>query len=651
MLLLLFDYLPFGSSSTLNMSEKSILKQGKSEVFDLIKGLADIGVWVYHVEKDLLEWDKHMFEIFGVDPETFAGKFEDWRKMVHPDDVNNAEEAFMASVRSKGTFTHTFRVVGPKGEVKHIKANAKEIATDDPRETIIVGANQDITNLVEMKRDQEELMETLRDSQVTAKIGSWQYYPETQESKIDEVTRQIYGVGLNEPFEAAEGIQYYKEGWSRQTIIAAFEALLADQKPYDLELQMINAQGQELWVRTIGKAQADENGNTIKTYGVFQDITSQKRREHELEETTRLFQGAFNYSAIGMALIDRDDQLMRVNRKMCEYFGYTEEEMVGRPFLELVHAKDLTSSQAYLKEALDGKRDYFFIDQRFVRKDGSTFWVYLSEALIRDASGEPLYFVAQLEDIQERKVYEKKLEVANKEMHTLTEHLTLQNRSLSDYAHIASHNLRAPLANLILLKDLYTAKPDEAFRASVFSKMSKSIDQLNQTLDDLVNALVIKSNSGLDKEECSLSERLENARKQLNDLLDDADAEIATEFEFDQLYGQPVYIESIFMNLLSNALKYRQPDRQLKIVVKSFYQDDQAIIAIKDNGQGIDLKRYGDQVFGLYKTFHRNSDARGVGLYLVKMQTEALGGSVEVQSEVGQGSTFSLHFNKSLVDG
>lgn len=109
----------------------------------------------------------------------------------------------------------------------------------------------------------------------------------------------------------------------------------------------------------------------------------------------------------------------------------------------------------------------------------------------------------------------------------------------------------------------------------------------------------------------------------------------------------PAYLESILLNIVTNAIKYSDTKKVSKIIFTSDINDDYVVLNIKDNGLGIDLNKYKDSIFGLYKTFHKNNDARGVGLYLTKNQIENMGGKIEVESTLHVGSTFKIYFKKS----
>ena len=614
--------------------------------FSLIGNLVDLGLWQYNVEQDHLDWDEVMFRVYDVDPDTFQYKFSDWRNTVHPDDVEGAEASFKESVRTNGQFVYTFRIIDRAGEIRWIKANAQLSEINSKGERIITGVNQNITQFIMIKEEQESLTETLRDSQETARIGSWQYFPKTNVSVMDAITKRIYGYPPERHIPAEEGIKYYKEGWSRETIIKAFADLIDKQEPYDLELPMINAKGEEVWVRTIGKAKTNEQGETVKTSGVFQDITEQKKREEELLLSERRFKGAFDHSAIGMALVGLSGQWLRVNRQIISYLGYSEEELLQKKFQDITHRDDLASDLDLLEECVQGKRDTYRIDKRYLRKDGKVVWALLSVAIVRDSNNKPLYFISQIEDITERKNYENKLENANDKLRKLTNKLIDQNRSLSDFAHIASHNLRAPVANLLQLNELYQTAEDQNYRDEIFGMVSQSTEELKKTLDQLVEALVIKNKGGLGMEEVRLRPVVTTVLKKLLPLIDSTGTEVVLELKLKKLLVHPLYLESILMNLISNAIKYKHPDRKAEIVVKSWSTKEGDYLSVQDNGSGIDLKRHGRKIFGLNKTFHKNSDANGVGLFMVKSQVDAMGANITVDSEPWEGTNFTVHFKR-----
>ena len=281
---------------------------------------------------------------------------------------------------------------------------------------------------------------------------------------------------------------------------------------------------------------------------------------------------------------------------------------------------------------------------QLINKLGEELWVRTIGKVKLDSRGEVLKAYGVFQDITAQKEKEIALEEANENLHRLTSKLTEQNRSLNDFAHISSHNLRAPVANLMMLNDLYAESKDQKFKEEIFEMVLTSTNDLKNTLDHLLESLVIQSKSGLDKINCNLPKVLRSVLTNLSEIIKHTDAEVEREWGFDQIHAQPIYLDSILLNLIGNAIKYKDPNRQPIIKVRSFMVNDSPHVTVQDNGLGIDLKRHGSKVFGLHKTFHKNSDAKGVGLYMVKAQMEAMGGSVSLESTPGEGSIFTLVF-------
>src|SRR5690606_21821041 len=162
----------------------------------------------------------------------------------------------------------------------------------------------------------------------------------------------------------------------------------------------------------------------------------------------RQFKGAFQYSSIGMALVSLEGRWLKVNKKVCNLLGYSPDELLKLTFQDLTHPDDLDLDLGFLREVLNGRQDHYEIEKRYFHKNGEIIWVQLNVSIITDNEGKPLHFVSQIQDITKRKQSEANL-IA------LTEKLTARNKKLGDFAHITSHNLRAPVSNLTTLVNMY----------------------------------------------------------------------------------------------------------------------------------------------------------------------------------------------------
>jgi signal transduction histidine kinase len=238
---------------------------------------------------------------------------------------------------------------------------------------------------------------------------------------------------------------------------------------------------------------------------------------------------------------------------------------------------------------------------------------------------------------------EHSVQETSDELFKTNEALVKRNNDLMQFSYTLSHNLRGPVARLLGLTNL-------AKRTSIHDDIneliSKSAQDLDEVLRDLGQILDMGTEIYAVKENVSLPHEWSRAVRLLEDKISD---ETIIEVNFDQpttIWGVKAMVQSVFYNLLSNALKYKSPERRLHIQVKSLRKSNALIIEFSDNGIGIDLDSYGKDIFKLYKRFHESTHGKGVGLYLVKMQVESMNGNITVQSKVNIGTTFRMNFFK-----
>jgi signal transduction histidine kinase len=205
--------------------------------------------------------------------------------------------------------------------------------------------------------------------------------------------------------------------------------------------------------------------------------------------------------------------------------------------------------------------------------------------------------------------------------------------------------LRSHAANIQSIVTLYdTAESDD--ERNEFVTMLKTVSRsLNETMVHLHDLVNIQSNVTLTSEPLNLRYYAEMALRTLSDQIEGKNASIANNIpENVTVKYNAAYLESVLHNLFSNALRYSHPGRKPLITADWEQEDGKNILKVTDNGVGIDMARFGDKLFGMYKTFHGNPEARGIGLFMTKNQIEAMGGTIEVESRVGEGTTFKVSF-------
>lgn len=220
-----------------------------------------------------------------------------------------------------------------------------------------------------------------------------------------------------------------------------------------------------------------------------------------------------------------------------------------------------------------------------------------------------------------------------------------QNKRLFNFAQIVSHNLGSHASNLHLTLDLLNAETSPTEIDHLKDNLKKISESLNQTISHLNDIVVIQTETANIKKKVSFEKVFQSTLSTLKAEIEQEKVEIEADFNKNpDIEYIPAYLESILLNLISNAIKYRNPKKQLKIAVSSFMDKGKPVLEVKDNGLGMDLNRYGDKLFGMYKTFHDNPKARGIGLFITKSQVEAMGGKITAESVLGEGSTFKINF-------
>lgn len=223
-----------------------------------------------------------------------------------------------------------------------------------------------------------------------------------------------------------------------------------------------------------------------------------------------------------------------------------------------------------------------------------------------------------------------------------------QNERLNSFADIITHNLRSHTGNLTTLTEFLAEDCENIDSTESYILLKKALSNLNDTVSHLTEVIKIKPAEKSEIKPLNLRKYVRKASYNISAVAINANCEITNDVQ-KKLFvnGVPAYLDSIILNFLTNAIKYRDKNRDPKIHLTSEIQNNYVILNVKDNGLGIDLHKYGDKLFQMYKTFHHNDDAIGVGLFITKNQIESMGGKVFVKSEVGVGSEFSIYLPKS----
>ncbi|MBU2914282.1 MULTISPECIES: PAS domain-containing sensor histidine kinase [Reichenbachiella] len=416
----------------------------------------------------------------------------------------------------------------------------------------------------------------------------------------------------------------------------------------DVALQFIKKNGDIMEVMFSATTIRDEHGRFVKNIMSLNDVTLLRQVERDLrlseerviEEANR-FQLLFDNSPVGI-IIHSNGVIKHVNTETVRLArGNSIYDFVGKQAMSFVHPESKEIAQARVDKIYKTKKAHRN-EQKFLCVDGSVIEVEAMGTLI-DYQGEESVQIA-FYDISDRKEAERHILVRDQELEVLNENLARQNNQLEEFAHIASHNLRAPITNMLSLIKIREADPSEATQAFVWENVGKTVRNLDETIIELND--VVKTSWELDKQRKILhfEEVLEKILNSIVDQIAKADAEFVVNFDMPSIFYPKIYLESILQNLVTNAIKYRRSNEKALIKLRSWEQNGRGYLSIEDNGLGIDLEKHGDKLFGLRKTFHAHQDARGVGLFITRAQIESLGGLISVESKEGKGTKFIVDF-------
>lgn len=384
-----------------------------------------------------------------------------------------------------------------------------------------------------------------------------------------------------------------------------------------------------------------ENGKIVGVTGIVQDVTGLVEEENALRESSLLHNQIQKMAHLGYWTWDVHINKVIWSDELFKIYGLDKDRFKAtfEGYLDLLHPDDRETTKQVVLNALQTGEDAIF-EERIVRPNGELRYLKSWAAVTRDVEGVPIKMFGACLDITEGKV-------VRKELQRLVDELTKTNNDLQQFSYITSHNLRGPVTNLISMTELIDLETiSDARNLSLIKGIQASSSQLNETLNDLINILIIKSSPNLPMEEIDLASVCERVLKSIACKIEAARAQFQIDFEgAPTLRFNVAYLESILLNLCSNALKYASPHRDPVVLIKSARQNKQTILTFTDNGIGMNMNKVRDRIFGLHQRFHNHPDSKGIGLYLIHAQLSTLGGSISVDSQEDIGTTFTLVFN------
>ena len=477
-------------------------------------------------------------------------------------------------------------------------------------------------------------------SERTAHTGSWSVNFLTRKAVWSTETKRIYG----HP-EDKEDFSY--ADWATAIHPDDMEHIKAQdaeaEKTYSMSAKfhrIIRPDGEVRHVQSISYFKLNEDGVPVGMYGIVHDVTEQKIAEQALVMSEKNLRKMMDVIPLSVYLKDLDGNFTYANQNFCDIVGTPMDQLVTMNW-DAIRAPGADFTNILQEEQnmiADGKEriitDFTFTDYR-----GNERTVDIIKSPFYTASENSLHILCVIHDV----TLEKK---ADFERSMILDEVTRRNKNLEQFSYIISHNLRAPVANILGIASAYNIPGLSVADVQMLNEgMMASATKLDNIIRDLNNILQsrdIKQN----KEHIGLQALVNEVMASVRQM---ATSGITIKENFadaPDLFTVKSYLYSIFTNLITNSIKYGKTGERVDIEITSRQNKNGTEIIFTDHGIGIDLHKYGSKVFGLYNRFHTSAEGSGVGLFLVKTQVEALGGKIDIESEVNAGTTFYIQFNK-----
>ncbi len=346
----------------------------------------------------------------------------------------------------------------------------------------------------------------------------------------------------------------------------------------------------------------------------------------------------FELSADLFCVAGYDGYFKLVNPAMQQLLGYTAEEFYSHPIDTFVYETDREITAQY-RNTLKKNIPLQHYENRYQAKNGEIYW--FSWTSIPNQEQQLIYAIA-------KNITHKKQAEADR--NALLTRLTTNNQQLKQLSYTTSHDLRSPVNNLLSVIELLDMeKVNDPDILSIIQLLKQATFSLRDSLNAYIDELHKHDSMHISLEELRLDDVYQNVASNLRSLLENTRTTILTDFNaVSSLHFNKAYLESIFLNMITNSIKYARPDLNPEIHIVSEMSNGQAKLHFFDNGQGFDMEEVKDRIFGLNQTFHNHSDSKGIGLYLVYSHITSLGGHITVDSKPNQGARFTLTFAQRL---
>lgn len=568
---------------------------------------------------------------------------EDIFELVHPDDVVFVRDLIYDNLEQRSSsFRYEYRILKPDGVYIWREDSVSVIyKTQEDEYSKYIIISRDIS---ERKKIEEELNQKQQQLQMITENSS-DGFVVLENRKITFISpsyckflgydeREALGTTAE---QILENIHPDDQPRIRKAIAVNLQERVTS---FKFEFRFKDKLGKYHWREDSTNVLYNDQGLVLKYIIISRDIGERKQIEKQLIESEQQLRLITENSSDGVAVIE-GGQISYVSPSFAKLLGYTSDfykTFSLQDIFDSIHPEDADRVITTIYNALDKKEAEIKYEHRFKGFDGTYHWREDSANVIYNDDGSYSKYIIITRDISARKEAEKE----KNRLYKITEK---QNEKLINFTHIVSHDIRSHTSNLTMILDLFEETEDKEEQQQYFDMLKQSTNKLSDTIFYLNETVAVQSGIKTENVPLLLRKEIEKTIIGINAIIKTNKAQIHILVAEDiEIMGTQSYLESIIFNLLTNAIKYKSPLRTPEITIKAERIADEVKLSFVDNGIGIDLEKNKDKIFGMYKTFAGNSDAVGLGLFMVKNHIESMGGRIEVESVLHEGTTFNLYF-------
>ncbi|MFV8322948.1 PAS domain S-box protein [Flavobacterium sp. LS2R12] len=594
---------------------------------------AKIGIWKMNVQTNAVYWDavtKYILEV----PEDFEPVNRNGISFYTEGENRDRIKALIERAVNEGiSFDDKFQIITAKNNIKYIECICQvEVIDGNPMN--LLGTFQDITN--EQNLINELQLNVEKFSSIFSSANDAIFIIDTSNGIISDCnsrSSELTGYN-NSELKGLHNSKLFPD--ELRTELRLFLKYNLTRNEYTVNETRIKTKCGETIPVEIASGKKFQVDNITYLVCFIRDISERKNVEAKLN----LLSLAASETTDTIVIANEKGEAVWANQAYLDLTGLNMEEVIGqKPGYSSKGPETDSNATLVMRKAIKNKESIKITILNY-NKNKEKYWFELNITTVFDSNNNFINFIGVGRNVTQR--IEKEFELKR-----LLDVTSSQNNKLYNFTHIVSHNIRSHTSNLSMVVDVIENTDDIDEKLSYFDLFKEGTEKLSESIEYLNEIITIQQKTNIEKTKIQLKNEIEKTKKALSLAIKDSQISITHTIPEDLIVTAiPAYLDSILLNLFTNAIKYKSPDRKATLEIGYEITDDYTIINFRDNGLGLDLKKNGHKLFGMYKTFHGNEDAKGIGLFITKNQLEAMDGKIEIESEVGHGSNFKIYLNE-----